>query len=154
LGARGWIMARQYTKVHHPVVADTELTDEMIQNRVVVLYGNAANNRILAEIGDELPIEVGESYVGLRGRRYSSSGVGARFICPNPLAPHRYLVVQAGVSAQAVEAGGHLPIYLADYIVYTLSTTKQRAFMVLGNRQEVETGFFTEDWQLPEKPGK
>ncbi|MCP4676249.1 MAG: prolyl oligopeptidase family serine peptidase [Deltaproteobacteria bacterium] len=152
LGARGWMIARQYTEVRHPVIADTDLTEEMMERRVVVLYGNARNNSILAEIGDKLPIEVGKKHIGLRQHKLTSWGTGARFICPNPLAPHRYLVVQAGVSAEAVEQGGQLPIYLGDYIVYNTQTTKKKAFMILGRRQEVETGFFTEDWRLPDRP--
>ncbi len=152
LGARGWMMARQYTEVRHPVIADTELTKEMIESRVVVLYGNAKNNSILAEIGDKLPIEVGKKHIGLRQHKLTARSTGARFICPNPLAPHRYLIVQAGVSAEAVEQGGQLPIYLGDYIVYNTHTTRKKAFMILGRRQEVETGFFTEDWRLPDRP--
>ncbi len=152
LGARGWVMARQYTEVRHPVLADSELTEEIIQNKVLVLYGNAANNSVLANIGGKLPIEVGEKHIGLRERKLTNRGTGARFICPSPLAPHRYLVVQAGVSAAAVEQGGQLPIYLADYIVYDAQTTRKKAFMILGRRREVETGFFTENWRLPENP--
>ncbi|MDD5309689.1 MAG: prolyl oligopeptidase family serine peptidase [Deltaproteobacteria bacterium] len=152
LGARGWMMARDYTAVRHPVIPDTALTPEIMRTRTVVLYGNARNNRILAEIGASLPIGVGEQSLMLRDRKIEQPSAGARFVCPNPLAPDHYLVVQAGVTAQAVEDGGKLPIYLADYIVYDARTTKSHAFMILASRQEVETGFFTEEWKLPALP--
>ncbi|MCK9459099.1 MAG: prolyl oligopeptidase family serine peptidase [Proteobacteria bacterium] len=151
LGARGWMAAWDYTEVRHPVVADVDLTWEMLRDRAVVLYGNARNNSVLAAMGARLPIVVGEDYLELRGERLEGRGVGARFVCPNPLAPDRYLVVCAGTTAEAVERGGRLPIYLADYIVYDDQTTRKRAFMILGGRPEIETGFFTEDWKLPPK---
>ena len=99
-----------------------------------------------------MPIVVGHKHLELRGRKISGWGVGARFICPNPLAPGRYLVVAAGTSAQAVEMGGKLPIYMADFMVYNHRTVHRKAFMILGGRKEIETGYFTEDWKLPQKP--
>ena len=152
LGARGWMLARDYTEIRHPVIPDKELTWEMMRESTVVLYGNATNNSVLAEIGDRLPIKVGKKHLEMRGKKISGWGVGARFVCPNPLAPSRYLVVAAGTSADAVEQGGRLPIYLGDYIVYNYLTTKRRAFMVLGGRKEIETGYFTERWRLPDEP--
>jgi hypothetical protein len=131
------------------VIADTELTWEMMRDRAVFLYGNARNNSVLAGMGERLPIGVGEDYLVVRGERLEGAGIGARFVCPNPLAPDRYLVVAAGTTAEAVERGGRLPLYLADYIIYDNQTTQKRAFMILGSRPEIETGFFTEDWKLP-----
>lgn len=152
LGARAWIPALAYTEVRHPVIPDSELTDEMMRSRAVVLYGNAENNSVLARIGHRLPIRVGEDFIGLRGEQLRGRGVGARFVCPNPLAPNQYLVVQAGVDADAVVAGGKLPIYIGDYLVYDHRTTRLKAFMILAGRDEIETGFFTEDWRLPHVP--
>jgi len=153
LGGRGWMPAWDYTEIRHPVVADTDLTWDMLRDRAVFLYGNARNNSVLAAIGARLPIVVGEDFLEVRGERVKGAGLGARFVCPNPLAPDRYLVVAAGTTAEAVERGGRLPIYLADYIIYDDQTTRKRAFMILGSRPEIETGFFTEDWKLPPKPG-
>ncbi len=151
LGARGWMMARDYTEIRHQVIPDSRLTWEMMRDNAIVLYGNGSNNSVLQEIGDRLPIVVGPKHLELRGRKISGWGVGARFICPNPLMPGRYLVVATGTSAEAVESGGRLPIYLADYMVYNHQTVRRKAFMILGGRKEIETGYFTEDWKLPDK---
>jgi hypothetical protein len=152
LGARGWMSAWDYTEIRHPVVADTELTPEMLRERAVFLYGNARNNAVLAEVGGRLPIVVGDDFLEVRGERLQRAGLGARFVCPNPLEPNRYLVVAAGTSAEAVERGGRLPIYLSDYIIYDEQTTRKKAFMILAGRPEIETGFFTEEWKLPPAP--
>ena len=57
LGARMWMMARDYSDVRHPVVADVDLTWEMMKSSTVVLYGNGSNNSVLADIGQFLPIK-------------------------------------------------------------------------------------------------
>lgn len=152
LGARGWMMARDYTEIRHPVIPDSRLTWEMMRDHTIFLYGNGSNNSVLQEIGGRLPIVVGPKHLELRGRKISGWGVGARFICPNPLVPGRYLVVATGTNAEAVEMGGKLPIYMADYMVYNHLTVRRKAFMILGGRREIETGYFTEDWKLPSKP--
>jgi predicted esterase len=152
LGGRGWLAAWDYTEIRYPVIPDTELTAEMIRDNAVFLYGNARNNAVLARIGKDLPIGVGEGSLTVRGEKLEGDGVGARFVCPNPLAPDRYLVVAAGTTAEAVERGGRLPIYLSDYIIYDGETTQRKAFMILGGRPEIETGFFTEGWRLPPPP--
>jgi poly(3-hydroxybutyrate) depolymerase len=152
LGARAWVMAKDYSGVRHPVIADSELTDELMQSHAVVLYGNAASNSVLQRIGDRLPIKVGADYLELRGEKLRGRGIGARFVCPNPEAPTQYLMVQAGVDAEAVVNGGKLPIYIGDYLVYDRNTTRRKAFMILAGRDEIETGFFTESWHLPRDP--
>ncbi|MCU0660880.1 MAG: prolyl oligopeptidase family serine peptidase [Myxococcota bacterium] len=149
LGGRGWIPAPEYTQIRHPVIPDTALTESMMRERVVVLYGNAKNNSVLAKIGAQLPIIVGEKHLGLRDRQLTEPEVGARFICPNPLMPSKYLIVQAGLSAEAVVKGGYLPIYLADYVVWDKRMQARLSTQVLGRNPEVESGFFTEHWKLP-----
>ena len=154
LGARGWIMDREFTQVRHPVIPDTDLTPDLIRERALVLYGNARNNSILAEIGSQLPIRVGTDFLEMRGERLTEAGIGAKFVCPNPLRPEKYLVVQTGLSASAVEKAGFLPMFLPDYLVFDNRFTSTSQKMALGTQPVVETGFFTEMWQLPELPSK
>ena len=149
LGARGWTRDPEFSQVRHTVVPDTELTPELVRERALVLYGNAANNAVLKEIGDRLPIRVGADYLEMRETRLTEKDIGAKFICPNPLRPDRYLVVLAGLSAEAVERGGTLPLFLPDYIVFDRHFKDPVQRMVLGRRKAVELGFFTEEWKLP-----
>ena len=149
LGARGWTRDPEFSQVRHPVIPDTALTPELVRERALVLYGNAANNAVLREIGDKLPIRVGTDRLELRGLPLTGKDIGAKFICPNPLRPNRYLVVLAGLSADAVERGGNLPLFLPDYIVYDRSFKDPVQRMVFGRRKAMELGFFTEEWKLP-----
>jgi hypothetical protein len=94
---------------------------------------------------------VGSDYIQIREERFFDPSVGARFVCPNPLMRGRYLVVQAGVSAEAVERAGTLPAFLGDYIVFDRRFKSKFKMLVLGSNPDIESGYFTEDWQLPPK---
>jgi predicted esterase len=149
LGARSWTRDPEFTQVRHPVIPDTALTPELMRDRAMVLYGNAKNNAVLKEIGDKLPIQVGEDYIQLRDKKLTGKDIGARFICPNPLRPDRYLVVQAGLSAETVSRGGNLPTFLPDYVVFDGRFRDPVQRMVMIHQDAVELGFFSEDWRLP-----
>ena len=126
----------------------------MLRDRAVVLYGNAKNNAVLKEIGTKLPIAVGPKSITLRDKKLTHPSVGARFVCPNPLNPDRYLVVQAGVSVNAVERAGVLPVFLPDYVVFDARFKEASQKVVLGNRRTIESGFFNKEWTLSPQEGE
>ena len=133
------------------VVADSELTDEMIQRCSLVLYGDTRSNAVLARVASKLPITIEPGAIVVGARRLESKSVGTRFIVPNPLAPDRYLVVQAGNTAAAVAAGNNLPDFLPDYVVYDENTTARRPRAIFTRRyQPVIAGYFDNTWRLAE----
>jgi hypothetical protein len=130
------------------VVADTEVTDELMRSAHLVLYGTAGDNSVLERIRDRLPIQITEDAVLVGERRHEGRDVGVRFIHPNPLAPDRYVVVQAGVTPDAVNRGHNLPDFLADYAVYDGKTTRNRPRLTFGANRPLETGYFDVHWRL------
>ena len=131
------------------VVADSELTDEMVGRCSLVLYGDTRSNSVLAKVAERLPIKIEPGAIVVGEKRLTSKRAGTRFIYPNPLAPDRYLVVQAGNTAKAVAAGNNLPDFLPDYVVYDEGTTARRPRGIFTRRyQPVMAGFFYDDWQL------
>ncbi len=133
----------------NPVVPDTAVTVDMMKRCSTVLYGNTKSNSVLAKVASKLPIGIEDEAIVFQGKRYTKRDVGTRFIYPNPLAPKRYLVVQAGNSASAVRAGNKLPDFLPDYVIYNKSTTSRRPRGIFGRNDPVEAGMFTNTWQLP-----
>jgi poly(3-hydroxybutyrate) depolymerase len=151
-GATGqWTqLAWDYT---HPVVADSAVTDEMIASCSLVLYGDPRSNSLLAKVADRLPIKIEPGAISLGSRRFDGKTVGTRFIYPNPLAPDRYLVVQAGTTPGAVLAGNNLPDFLPDYVVYDDTVTSKRARGVFRRGAgPIAEGFFDDRWRLPPDP--
>ncbi|HJL27251.1 MAG TPA: extensin family protein, partial [Polyangiaceae bacterium LLY-WYZ-15_(1-7)] len=146
-GARGWPLWSWDLK--QEVVADTELTEAMMREAHVVLYGTPGSNAVLERIGGALPIRVEEDAVVVGEERHRGNDVGVRFVYPNPLAPERYVIVQAGVTAQVVERGNRLPEFVADWIVYDGRTVRGRQGRVQGRGRAVDQGWFDRFWRLP-----
>ncbi len=131
------------------VVPDSELTDEMFESCSLVLYGDTRSNSVLAKVADRLPIKIEPGAIVVGSKRFEGKRVGTRFIYPNPLAPDRYLVVQAGNSAGAVAAGNNLPDFLPDYVIYDGGTTARRPRGIFTRRyQPIVAGFFYDDWGI------
>lgn len=138
----------------HPVVADSELTEEQIERCSLVLYGDPRSNSVLAKVAPQLPIKLEPEAIVLGERRFTGKRVGTRFVTPNPLAPDNYLVVSAGNSAAAVLAGDNLPDFLPDYVLYDEEVTRRRPRGVfLRGRRPLAAGFFDDRWRLPEPIG-
>jgi hypothetical protein len=138
-------LAWDYT---HPVVADSAVTDEMMSSCSLVLYGDTRSNSVLAKVADQLPIKIEPGAISLGARRFEGKAVGTRFIYPNPLAPDQYLVVQAGNSASAVQAGNNLPDFLPDYVIYDDASTRSRARGTFRRGAgPLAEGFFDDRWR-------
>ena len=147
--ARGWPLWLWH--VRQEVVEDTAVTPDLMQRAHLVLYGTHGDNSVLEQLEADLPVEVAEDAIVLGSRRFEGSDVGIRTIYPNPRAPERYVVVQAGVSPHAVLRGNNLPDFLPDYVVYDDRTTSRRQRLATGSGRPLALGYFDDAWQLPEE---
>ncbi len=150
-GSNGWPL--WLWRVSQPVLADTEVTPEIMRDNHLVLYGTPGSNRILERIRVRLPIALGPDAITLGEERFTGNGLGTRFIYPNPLFPDRYVIVQWGLTAAAVMAGHNLPDFLPDYVVYDERATAARERLVFRrSRRPLALGFFDDSWRLPVPP--
>jgi poly(3-hydroxybutyrate) depolymerase len=147
-GAHGWPL--WLWDVQQKVVADTEVTDELMRSHSLVLYATPGSNRVLERIAASLPVRIDADGVVLGGRRIQAPGVGVKLIYPNPLAPGRYVIVQAAPTVAGVQGGHNLPDFLPDYVVYDARTTATRPRLVFErSRMPQAMGYFDDHWQLP-----
>ena len=144
-GAHGWVQG--LWNYHQPVVADTALTDEQLRTHHIVLYGTPGSNSVLERIASSLPITLDAEGVHVGARTFDDRGVGVRFIYPNPLAEGRYVIVQAGLTGDAVIAGNNLPDFVPDWIVYDQASTRERPRLISG-RTAPAMGFFDDAWHV------
>lgn len=134
------------------VVADSAVTDEMLERCSLVLYGDVESNSLIAKVAPQLPIKLERGAITLGERRFEGKRVGTRFVVPNPLAEDQYLVVQSGNSAGAVADGNNLPDFLPDYVIYDETVTGRRPRGVfLRGKRPLAAGFFDDRWRLPER---
>jgi hypothetical protein len=150
-GAQGWPL--WLWRVQQPVLADSEVTDAIARSHTLVLYGTPGSNSVLERIAGSLPIKVEQDAVVLGTRRISGPGVGTRFIYPSPLAPSRYVMVQAAPTAEGVTLGHNLPDFLPDYVVYDKKSAAVRPRLAFpGRKTPPAMGYFDDRWRLNASP--
>jgi pimeloyl-ACP methyl ester carboxylesterase len=156
-----WVKAEQAHAITHwriqfrgeaRVKQDTEVTPEDIAQHNLVLWGDPASNRILAQIAEKLPIRWSASEVRLGEKTFSADAHVPVFLFPNPLNPKKYVVINSGFTFREY-----------DYLNNARQISKLPDFAVIDTRtpvsarfpgKVVEADFFTEAWDLPKTTRK
>jgi hypothetical protein len=105
---------------------------------------------VLAKIADKLPIRWGADGVKLDGSSYSADHHVALLICPNPLNPRRYVVLNSGCTFREYDYlnnARQIP-KLPDFAVVDVRTPPNSRWP----GKVVTAGFFDENWSLA--PGR
>jgi dienelactone hydrolase len=93
----------KYMRGTVPVVDDSELTNEMMHEKNVILFGDPGSNSALAKIVDHLPVRWTKSAIEVNGQKYDPATHGVSLIYPNPLAPRKYVVLNSGHTFHATD---------------------------------------------------
>jgi dienelactone hydrolase len=124
--------------------ADGVTTQDMAESNVVI-FGDADNNPLIKKMNAKLPIRwVGDEIVA-GDQRFSAADHTLALVCPNPLSPTRYLVLNSGHTFGEKEfRGTNALLYprLGDWAVLKKS-----------DRTVVAAGLFDETWHL-DAPGR
>lgn len=128
------------------ICADTEVTEELISDYNLILFGGAKDNLIVRRISEELPIRVEDGKIFL-----DEDGVGselsAEYIYPNPLNPSKFVFIHAGTDIErlklstffgAIHSGAGLP----DFLIFS-DEVKEKGWG--GVRC---AGYFNSEWKL------
>jgi pimeloyl-ACP methyl ester carboxylesterase len=104
------------------VLADTEVTPQVLAERSLVLVGNAVANRFVARVADRLPLRQDGTGTFAGTKRVAGAGARYRLACPSPLGPGHYLLIYGGGNAEAIQAllppmGQRPPPVQPDYVV-------------------------------------
>jgi len=121
---------------------DSDVTEEDIQSKHLVLFGDPGSNAILGRIVRDLPVRWTPDEIRLGSKRYNAQDHVIAMIYPNPLNPERYVVINSGYTFHEPEFIGTNALLfprLGDYAVLKLRE---------GDEPEViEAGFFDEQWR-------
>ena len=104
-----------------PGITDTGITDELIAEKSLVLFGTPDTNSVLARFADQLPVTWLENGYALGGREYTGDDIGLVLCYPNPLNPDRYVLIYSGENALADLGVNHKHDLLPDYFIFTTS---------------------------------
>lgn len=130
------------SRYHSPcrVKPDTEVTDDDIARYSLVLFGAPGSNRITAAIANSLPLQFEGDAITLGSQRYQGRNPCAAFVYPNPLNPARYVLVYAGLTADATRQVLRRTADFVDYCIMDDAT--------LGPETCLAAGYFDSDWRF------
>jgi hypothetical protein len=146
LAVAGW---RRVFRGDAIVKDDTAINADDVANSNLVLWGDPGNNRILAILLPQLPIQWTKDKLTMGAQSASASDHAPILIFPNPLNPKRYVVVNSGFTFRmgARVSNSLQTPKLPDWALIDLNTPPSE----LWPGKVVEAGWFDEHWQWLKK---
>ena len=153
-----WTLARfeqefdKWLRGRVPVVDDSQVSEQMIRDKHLVLFGDPGSNSVLARVLKDLPLQWDESSLTIAGKRYATTDHGLSLIFPNPLNPRKYVVLNSGHTFHEPDfkaSNSWLFPRLGDVAVQKFSENKSGGFQ----ETIVWAEIFNGGWFLPgERP--
>lgn len=129
-----------------PVVKDTDVTEDMIRNRGLILFGDPGSNSVIAKVAKDLPLRWTKGELQIAGKTFDPKEHGLSMIYPNPLNRRKYIVINSGHTFHEkdfIASNAWLFPRLGDVAV--ISFTKESK----GFRESIEwADLFRSDWKL------
>jgi len=137
---------RQHFRGEARVKDDTAIDDRDIASANLVLWGDPSSNAVLRRIADKLPIAWSQGQIKVGDRTFASGEHALILICPNPLNPRRYVVLNSGFTFREYDYlnnARQVP-KLPDWAVIDLRTPPDSRYP----GKVVAADFFGEEWQV------
>ncbi|MCX7826692.1 MAG: hydrolase, partial [Verrucomicrobiae bacterium] len=128
---------------------DAVVTKDDIASHNLILFGDPASNRLIAQIAGNLPIRWTKASITVGGKSFSAADHILVMIYPDPLNPDRYVVLNSGHTFGEKEfrcTNALLFPRLGDYAVIKLTKAPDGKV----SEEVVLAGLFNEQWQLAE----
>jgi hypothetical protein len=141
---------RRHFRGEARVKLDTEVTDSDIASSNLVLWGDAASNKLLARVIDKLPIRWSDAAIEAGPDKFAADQHALIAIYPNPLNPQRYVVLNSSFTFRDfayLNNARQVPM-LPDWAVVDLRTPPNAVWP----GKIAKAGFFGEQWQYVEPP--
>src|SRR5207302_11426608 len=124
-----------------PIKDDTQVTEEDLRDRHLVLFGDPGSNSWIRKALPKLPLSWTREELSLRGKTVSAAGHAPALICTGALTEKRYVVLNSGHTF-------HPPDLKINYLFFP--RLGDWAVMKVGAPAEesvVEAGLFDEHWK-------
>lgn len=119
---------------------DIEVTDLDFAESDLILWGDPGSNQVLERIRRKLPVSWNRSTVRLGSLAAPTAGNVPAFICPNPLNPERYVVINSGHTFAAWNGtNARQTPWLPDWALFSLKDDGPAV---------TAAGFFDETWNI------
>ncbi|QDT40445.1 Prolyl oligopeptidase family protein [Gimesia alba] len=131
-----------------PVIKDTQVTDQIIADKNLILFGDPGSNALIAKVVEDLPIEWTPDQITVNGKSYDTKNHGVALIYPNPLNPARYVVINSGHTMHEKDflaSNSWLFPKLGDIAVIQFKKSKDGTY----ENETVWAELFDSNWKLP-----
>ena len=131
-----------------PLVNDTQVTPEQMAEQNLILFGDPGSNAVLAKVIDQLPVKWTKTELVVAGQTYDPAAHAVVLIFPNPLAPHRYVVVNSGHTFHEAEfKASNATLYprLGDMAVLKFERQANGRYV----ESVLQADVFDSSWELP-----
>ncbi len=129
-----------------PEKKDTDVKDEDIASKNLVLWGDPSSNAVLKKIAAQLPVKWTAEGIEVGGQKYAAGEHVPVLIYPNPLNPSRYVVINSSFTYREYDYlnnARQIP-KLPDWAIINLSEAPN----ALQPGKIVDAGFFDEQWKV------
>jgi hypothetical protein len=117
------------------------VTNSDMASSNIVVFGEPDNNPLISKLNSKLPVRWSGDEIVAGEQRFPAAGHTLALVCPNPLNPSRYVVLNSGHTFGEKEFRGTNALLfprLGDWAVIRKA-----------DRTVVAAGLFDETWQLP-----
>lgn len=150
-----WVEQEQARAIEHwrkqfrgeaRVIKDSELTDDLVKDAHLVLWGDAESNQVIQRILPQLPIMWEAAQVRVGEASFAASTHVPVLIYPNPLNPSRYVVFNSGFTFREYDYlnNARQISKLPDFAILDISVPPNARYA----GRVVHAGFFNEQWQV------
>jgi dienelactone hydrolase len=130
-----------------PIKDDTDVTEDDINSRHLILFGDPASNSLIAHVAEGLPLKWTKESITLAGKSYTGAEHVPVLIYPSPINSGKYVVLNSGHTFHAADfRGTNALLYprLGDYaILKPVPTDKDQTAA-----EVVTAGLFDDFWQV------
>src|SRR5262245_18569495 len=138
----------KYFRGQVPIKDDTDVTNEDIAGKHLILFGDPGSNSLIAQVLDGLPLGWTRETITFAGGQYSAAEHLPALIHPSPLNASRYVVLNSGHTFHAADfQGTNALLYprLGDFAILRLAAADA------GGASPVVVGLFDEFWRVPKR---
>jgi predicted esterase len=142
----------KYMRGYLPVKNDTDVTEDDIAGRHLILFGDPASNSLIAQVLAGLPLTWTKEQIKFGGKTYSAAEHIPALIYPSPLSTNHYVVLNSGHTFHAEDfQGTNALLYprLGDFAVLKPKPADKDPAAA----DVVAAGLFDDFWQVKHEEG-
>lgn len=147
---------RRHYRGDLPIKNDTEVTEDDIRRKNLILFGDPGSNAWIRRILPQLPVKWTRDTLQIGKQVQSASDHGIQMIHPNPLpgAADRYIVLNSGHTYHAPELRFSYMVFprLGDWAILKVGANRSDAPAPTVAETVLNSGFFDETWKIQEMP--